>query len=263
MKNILKKTILILTRMISIPFMVIPFAVRRGMIRALLLIESRIGGPDQSLRRLFLLLDDMNLVINERSMRYGDGEHPKHRLVPYHDFFIGNILEGENVLDVGCGEGIVARSIAAAFPDSHVMGIDIDESNIQRADDKNTHANLSFLHGDALINLPAEMYGNVVLSNVWEHIDKRVEFVQKLLVAVKPKRVLIRVPSFERDWHVPLRKELDMYYFSDPTHFIEHTLDQFRSEAMDSGLRINSLQTIWGEIWAVCEPMETHETEGL
>ena len=37
---------------------------------------------------------------------------------------------GEIILDVGCGQAIVAASIAAARKNSFVFGIDIDEDNI-------------------------------------------------------------------------------------------------------------------------------------
>ena len=50
-----------------------------------------------------------------------------------------------------------------------------------------------------------------------------------------------------------MRKNLEMYYFSDPDHKIEHTIEEFKSEMHQSELRITSLKTIWGEIWAVCE----------
>ena len=40
-------------------------------------------------------------MINERALRCGDGIHPKHSLTKYHNFFTDNILNGENILDVG------------------------------------------------------------------------------------------------------------------------------------------------------------------
>ena len=76
------------------------------------------------MKRLFALQDALDHVVNERAMIYGKGEHPKHRLMRYHDFFIENIADGEKVIDIGCGYGAVARSIARARPGSIVMGVD-------------------------------------------------------------------------------------------------------------------------------------------
>ncbi len=62
------------------------------------------------------------------------------------------------------------------------------------------------------------------------------------------------MPLYQRHWHVPLREELGLYYFSDPTHFIEHTLAEFLQETAESGLTTVEMNTRWGEIWAVCRP---------
>jgi hypothetical protein len=59
---------------------------------------------------------------------------------------------------------------------------------------------------------------------------------------------------FDREWRVPLRKELGLYYFSDPTHFIEYTRDSFEREMAEARLDIVHLQVNWGEIWAEVRP---------
>jgi hypothetical protein len=95
-----------------------------------------------------------------------------------------------------------------------------------------------------------------VLSNVLEHIDDRVTFLKDLFLTTRAKRFLIRVPMFERDWQMALRRELEVDFRSDPDHRIEHTIQEFRDELIDSGLACCEMQTIWGEIWATCQPRE-------
>jgi hypothetical protein len=92
------------------------------------------------------------------------------------------------------------------------------------------------------------------MSNVLEHIEERVDFLQGLIKKINPHRILIRVPLFERHWHIPMRKELGVGYFSDQTHFIEHTLEEFSYEMQQAGLDIISQDIHWGEIWAVTQP---------
>ena len=75
----------------------------------------------------------------------------------------------------------------------------------------------------------------------------------KLKKKFKPSLFLIRVPDFERDWSIPLKKEMGIYYFSDKTHFIEHTEEEFREEIKRAGLKVKSLTKNWSEIWAECE----------
>jgi hypothetical protein len=64
------------------------------------------------------------------------------------------------------------------------------------------------------------------------------------------RRFLIRVPLLERDWTIPLRRELGLEWLSDATHFTEYTVPQFESELAAAGLEMVDLQLRWSEIWA-------------
>ncbi len=232
----------------------IPFAMRRALVSGLLLTESRIGAPGESLARLFRLWNDLDRIVNERATAYGDGENPKHRLTGYHDFFAERIPDGGRVLDIGCGIGAVARTIATRHPEAHVTAVDCDPRVLEKARALDNPSNLVFVEGDATRDLEPEHWDVVVLSNVLEHMDGRVAFLRALVDRNTPGRILIRVPMFERHWHNPLRKELGIGFFSDPSHRIEHTMAQFDSEMAEAGLEIIQCRTLWGEIWAHCEP---------
>ncbi len=214
--------------------------------------ESRTK-PGIALRQLLLISDKLEWVINERALAYGDGEHPKHRLTNYHEFFIQNIHNGQRILDVGCGYGSVSRSIAIAHPDSVVIGLDIDKARLSQAQNACNPPNLSFLEGDATKYSPEGSWDVVVLSNVLEHISNRVDFLQNLQKVTNAKTFLIRVPLFERSWQMPLRDELGVSYYSDDDHKIEHRVDEFVYEVTNSGLKITEMITIWGEIWSCCD----------
>ena len=200
--------------------------------------------------RILLRMDDLlTNCINRTALLYDDGVHVKHRLTRYHDFFVERIRSGEYALDIGCGIGAVAYSIASRSG-AKVLGIDLNAENIQKAQTLYQHANLSFANGDALGDLPGHEFDVVVLSNILEHIEKRVEFLTSVQRKFQPKRWLIRVPMINRDWRVPMRKELGLFYFSDRTHFVEYTQDSFKEELRAAGLLITFAQCNWGEIWA-------------
>lgn len=239
---------------LSLPLRLLPASGRRALITGLLLSDSRIGTPTNALRRLFRLQDDVERLINERAMAYGRGEHPKHRLTRYHDFFIERIPDASRVLDIGCGYGAVARSIATRVKDAVVTGIDMDKPRLTQALQADNPNNLNFVLGDALTDLPPEHWDVVVLSNVLEHIDDRIRFLQSIRDRIKPTLLLLRVPLYERNWQVPMRDELNVPYFSDSTHFIEHKLLEFEDEIRSGGYDITYRQTLWGEIWAECRP---------
>jgi SAM-dependent methyltransferase len=230
----------------------VPAALRHKLVFASLVLESRIGKPDNALRNLYRIQDDLEMILAERATAYGAGIHPKHRLTRYHGFFVDRIAPTARVLDIGCGYGEVARAIAKALPETVVQGIDIEAPLIAQARAAQNPSNLSFVLGDATKNLPDGPWDTVVLSNILEHLEDRVGFLKSLIDAQHPDHLLIRVPAFERHWHIPMRRELGIGYFSDRTHFIEHTAEEFAREIDAAGLTIVEMKTIWGEIWAAC-----------
>jgi 2-polyprenyl-3-methyl-5-hydroxy-6-metoxy-1,4-benzoquinol methylase len=127
--------------------------------------------------------------------------HVKHRLMRYHDFFVDRIGPGERVLDIGCGYGAVAYSVASKAG-AIVTGIDLNAENIAKAKHRFPHPNLTFVKGDALKDLPQGMFDVVLLSNILEHLEHRVAFLTAVQGRVKPRRWLIRAPMINRDWRV-------------------------------------------------------------
>ncbi len=232
----------------AIPFRLMPNMLLRRVFQAAF-VGAASQPPPAALRSLLAIDDDLTWCINDVSLRYDDGVHVKHRLMRYHDFFVERVFPDERVIDLGCGYGAVAYSIAVRAG-AIVTGIDLNKENIASARKRFHHAGLTFVEGDALRDLPGESFDVIVLSNLLEHIERRVEFLKEAQQRINPKRWLIRVPMFNRDWRVPLRKELGMFYFSDGTHCTEYTQESFEEEMSVAGLCITHLQINWGEIWA-------------
>lgn len=251
MKLSLKRIALLLAGAIAQIWRLVPESVREWFVTGLFVIESR-GDAARGLRRLFILRDRLEWVINERAMAYGGGVHPKHRLMRYHDFFIERIPAGAKVLDIGCGHGVVARSIANRVPGCTVVGVEMNEENYRQACAGVLPENLSFVQADARSHLPSGHWDVIVLSNILEHIEDRVGFLRDIVRQAKPTKILIRVPLFERDWQLPLRKELGVSYYSDAEHCTEHRLDELKQELIAAGLQAGEVVTMWGEIWAEC-----------
>jgi SAM-dependent methyltransferase len=182
-------------------------------------------------------------------MHYGGGIHTKHRHTRYHDFFVQRIAAGDYVLDIGCGNGALAYDVAERAG-AFVLGIDISASSIALAQDRYAHSQVEYRVGDAQQAFPEGPFDVVILSNVLEHLCGRLEFLRRLRESARPSRILVRVPLFERDWRVPLRKELGCEWRLDPTHETEYTLESFREEIEAVGLTIKDQQVRWGEIWA-------------
>ncbi|MBF0166130.1 MAG: class I SAM-dependent methyltransferase [Alphaproteobacteria bacterium] len=210
--------------------------------------------PAEGLRFLFRLDNRLYEYQSRLAKDYGHGDHPKHRLTNYHDFFVSHAIQDEHILDVGCGQGQLAFALASRAG-AVVTGIDLSLENIERAKALFSHPNLTFVTGDALTALPSGRFDTVVLSNVLEHLPQRPEFLLRLLAMTGARRILLRVPMFERDWRVPLKQELGIEWRTDPTHETEHTHQAFVEDLADASLAIVQEEIRWGEIWAVAAPL--------
>jgi SAM-dependent methyltransferase len=209
--------------------------------------------PAEGLRFLFSIDETLYPLEGNFAVAYDNGVHTKHRHTRYHDFFIHRIKSGEKVLDVGCGIGALAYDIAQQTG-ALVVGIDLNERNLDQARTRFSHPNVSYIHGDVLNADLTQRFDSLVLSNLLEHLEHRVDFLRELVEKTNPRQVLLRVPSFERDWRVPLKQELGIDYRLDPTHFTEYTLESFAQEVEAAGLAVTHQECRWGEIWAQAVP---------
>lgn len=190
-------------------------------------------------------------LISYLAIKNEGGLHPKHRLIGYHEFFSANVGPNDRVLDIGCGNGSLAKDVAKYA--KSVTGIDIDEQLIAKAKRKNPAPNLEYKVGDVTRDLSNEKFDVIIMSNVLEHIDKRVEFLK----SIKPlaNKFLFRVPMIDREWVTLYKRELGLDYRLDTTHFTEYTFVQFKSEFEQAGYRIENHSVQFGEIWAVIRPI--------
>lgn len=175
------------------------------------------------------------------------GRHPKHAILNYHQFFLDNIQATDRVLDVGCGKGEVARSVAGKA--QRAVGIDIVPKSIALAQQPGALANLSFVVGDATSHAFSEAFDVIILSNVLEHIKDRVTFLKKLR-AVAPT-ILIRAPMLTRDWMAVYKKQEGFEYRLDDTHYIEYDMPTFMAEMQAAELTVSHYHINFGELYVV------------
>jgi len=212
-----------------------------------------------SLIFLFSIENKLYRFINKEAVRYGNGVHPKHQHIKYHDFFVRHIEPNTSVLDIGCGVGAVAWDIAQQVPGVEVYGIDISAEVIEQAKTKFSAENITFVCGDARTALPDQQFDIIILSNILEHLEQRVQFLRQLHTQYQTQKFLIRVPLFERNWHIPLQDELGLDYFSDKNHYIEYRQEEFIQEIEEAGMDVIHSQSIWGEIWAEVGVVKSHD----
>jgi 2-polyprenyl-3-methyl-5-hydroxy-6-metoxy-1,4-benzoquinol methylase len=213
--------------------------------------------PEKAKRFLMEADTPLNDAIDDSIVNAFGGVHPKHWVTDYHAFFSDRITRGQRILDLGCGVSMVAISIIQRCG-AQVTGVDWSERNLakaaQLAATRGVTESLTLVHADICTKRLAGGFDVIVLSNVLEHITDRSGRLRQWTEWYRPGRVLIRVPAFDRDWRVPLKKELGIDWRCDQTHETEYTRPQVEQEMAQAGLRIREIITRWSEYWVDAEP---------
>lgn len=112
---------------------------------------------------------------------------------------ISNLIEGNRVLEIGCGNG--DASIEMATKGIEVIGIDISESGIKQANDtavrKNVQEKIKFFTMDATnLLFPENSFDSIVIPEVLEHIRSPRKILEEAIRVVRNGgRIIISVPD--------------------------------------------------------------------
>jgi ubiquinone/menaquinone biosynthesis C-methylase UbiE len=238
----------------KLAYFLLPRSLRKLIIKTMIGAEES-ADPREAVRWLLGVYDHVNYAIDLQCKRWGNGVHIKHQVMDgIHSFFYERIDKNAMVLDLGCGYGALAHAIAV-HSDAQVLAIDFDSEQIEFGKRRFNHSNIQFVVGDVFKDIPKSgPFDIIVLSSVLEHLKNRPEFLKDLTARFKPKKFLIRVPTFERNLHAALKKELGLFPYTDDTHELEYSKDIFYDEMNRAGLEVKYFEIRWADIWAECIP---------
>jgi ubiquinone/menaquinone biosynthesis C-methylase UbiE len=94
-----------------------------------------------------------------------------------------SITEGAEVLDIGCGNGIISRSLGAAG--FNVLGVDVSEKAIEKARSLNNCSNVRFeVRSAEQLVADSQQYEAIICSEVLEHLHQPDNLLKVLIVTV-------------------------------------------------------------------------------
>lgn len=142
----------------------------------------------------------------QRGVEYGpeslDGENRFEAVSNRLAGFLGGSL-GSVVLDYGCAHGHYTINLAKRFPGTQFVGIDIAESNIEKAKEwANAECldNVSFFVDDTTTGLAesvgAEKFDAIIAAEVLEHVARPEEVANVLLEKLRPNGMFLATTPF-------------------------------------------------------------------
>lgn len=112
-----------------------------------------------------------------------DAERWNHN-IEYHPLLADAVSGAPNVLDVGCGEGMLARRIRSTG--ATVTGIDPDPASIALAREQSPDGDITYLEADFLTHpFPAESFDGIVSIAALHHMDT-VEALTRMRTLLRP-----------------------------------------------------------------------------
>ncbi|MEP7250993.1 MAG: methyltransferase domain-containing protein [Ginsengibacter sp.] len=100
------------------------------------------------------------------------------------------VPSGGNVLDVGCGNGLISLSLGKAG--YNVLGIDISSKAIEKAKERNNLSNVKFsVAGADELSETGKKYDAVICSEVLEHLNEPSTLLKYIYKTMKDDGILI------------------------------------------------------------------------
>ncbi len=99
----------------------------------------------------------------------------------------------KRILDIGCGAGLVTLLIAKELKPTYIEGLDISPAMIRKARELDKKKIVKWRIGNIFnYKTPAKLFDLIICADIIEHLEKDIEFVQKLRSI--GNYILIKVP---------------------------------------------------------------------
>lgn len=114
---------------------------------------------------------------------------------------MAEIGEGDTVLDVGCGTGVLSPFLKKAVGDAgQVTAIDFAANMVARAVDKNKDIGaIRYITGDIHSFEPETPFDKIICLNFFPHVADKPAFLKKMKTIIKPGGSLVIMHDISRN----------------------------------------------------------------
>ena len=117
-------------------------------------------------------------------------------------FFLPYLRPGNNLLDMGCGQGSITIGLAQAISPGSAIGVDIEESQVRAAEKRAMEqrvSNVTFLVGDIYhLDFDRDRFDVVFSHAVLDHLQRPVDALKEAWRVLKPGGIIgVRAADFE------------------------------------------------------------------
>ncbi len=113
---------------------------------------------------------------------------------------MSGLADGDNVLDTGCGTGILLPFIKDRIGDNgHITAVDFSQNMINRAaQNNNTLSGISYVVGDIMDFQSEPIFNKITCLNFFPHIADKPLFLQRMKKLLNPQGSLIIMHDISR-----------------------------------------------------------------
>ncbi len=143
-----------------------------------------------------------------------------------------------NILDIGCGKGVITGRVNQVFPLSKIFGIDVSPKAIAYCREKYKDIHFDIISGENY-KYKDRLFDVILFNNIYEHLENPTTVLKNIRLLLSPKgSIIISTPN---RYHVIniLRGIIGKSIATSKHHTTEYTIGQMKEQIKYSGLQLS------------------------